>query len=222
MIIDFWLVEKYRREAFAINWPIITSSGDPKEEARNISAPQVQLYFSQLPNHQAKILDVGAGEQNLKDAIKQRNIDAQYYSMDTSTNSGQLYNYQNIESISGTYDLIVMQEVIEHLDLETGLQYLKKAYDMLNPNGFLVVTVPNMFRPVQFFTGFSHITHYPLPDLYGILRAIGFKGEAILRRIEIKPRGLSFKDKIMISLRKIIYKIMGFDYAHGVMCMIGK
>jgi len=224
MQIDFWIVEKYRREASNMPKPVLISTGSPQQEAMNIHTEQLSLYFSRLPPppQKARILDIGAGEKQLLEALKVRGIDTDYRSMDISTASEVVYDFYDIESVTGEYDLIIMQEVIEHLNLETGLKYLRKAYDLLSPDGFIVVTVPNMLRPVQFFIDFSHITHYPLTDLYGILRSIGFSGEAILRRVEIKPAGMSVKRRIIYSMRKLLYRLMGFDWAHGVLCMIGK
>ena len=222
MQVDFWTIEKFRVEAFKIPWPTLISSGDPLYEAQNPEAEQIKLYFSKLSEKSPKILDIGAGQKCLERALKIRHIDTDYHSMDVTNASGEKYDFRDIECIVGQYDLIVMQEVIEHLPLETGLRYLRKAYELLSPNGFLVVTVPNMFRPVQFFVDFSHITHYPLPDLYAILRSIGFKGEATLRRVEIRPAGLSIKQRVILQARKLLYRLMGFDWAHGVLCMIGK
>jgi len=222
--IDFWIVENYRREASNMPKPVLVSTGSPQQEAMNIHAEQLNLYFSRLPPPPAKarILDIGSGEKSILRSLKIRGIDADYKSMDVSSASGVVYDFYDIASITGQYDLIIMQEVIEHLDLETGLNYLRKAYELLSLDGFLVVTVPNMSRPVQFFIDFSHITHYPVTDLYGILRSIGFSGEAILRMVEIKPAGMSVKMRIIYSMRKLLYRLMGFDWAHGVLCMIGK
>ena len=222
MQIDFWTIEKFRLEAFKFSWPVLISSGNPRHEAENPEAEQITLYFSKLSGEKPRILDIGAGEMYLKKALETRHIDADYRSMDISKSSGKKYDFDSIESIVGQYDLIIMQEVLEHLPLETGLDYLRKAYELLSPQGYLVVTVPNVSRPVQFFIDFSHITHYPLPDLYAILRATGFKGEAIFRRIEIRPSGLSIKNRCILQIRKFLYKLMGFDWAHGVLCMVAK
>lgn len=222
MPIDFWKIQKYRLEAFKMPWPVLLSSGNPSYEAQNLEAEQINLYFSKLPKKNAKILDIGAGEMYIKEALKIRHIEADYRSMDVSSESGKKYDFYDIAGIDGEYDLIIMQEVLEHLSLDTGLSYLRKAYELLSSQGFLVVTVPNIYRPVQFFIDFSHITHYPLPDLYAILRSIGFNGEAVLRRVEIRPLGLSTKHRIILQMRKLLYRLMGFAYAHGVLCMIGK
>ena len=222
MQVDFWSIEKLRFEAFKIPWKTLISSRKPSQEAQNPEAEQIGLYFSKLPQRKTRILDIGAGEMYLKKALENRHINADYYSMDVSEASGEKYDFCDIESIVGQYDLIVMQEVIEHLPLDTGLRYLRKAYELLSPQGFLVVTVSNVFRPVQFLVDFSHTTHYPLPDLYAILRSIGFQGEAILRRVEIRPVGLSIKQRVVLRVRKLLYRLMGFDWAHGVLCMIGK
>jgi hypothetical protein len=222
MLIDFWLVEKFRKEAFRIPWPTLVSSGDPKREAEDRDAPQPALYFSKLPRTGGRVLDIGAGEMHLKRALEVRGFAAEYRAMDTSAHSGVVYDYRDIGDVVGEYDLIVLQEVMEHLPLDVGLGVLRRVYELLAPTGFIVVTVPNMYRPVQFFTGFSHITHYPLPDLYGLLRSLGFKGEAILRRVEIRPPGLSLAQRALLHTRKGLYRLLGFDWAHGVLCMVGK
>jgi len=224
MNIDFWVIEKYRKEADKMKCPVLISTGDPEREAKDINSKQIELYFSHLQNYKkrAKVLDIGAGEMWLKEALKIRNIEADYYGLDISTESGKKYDFYDIDSVTGEYDLVIMQEVIEHLNLDKGLYYLKKAYEILSSEGFIAVTIPNILNPIQFFKDFSHVTYYPITDLYAILRSIGFQGVAILRRIEIKPYDLSYKKLLIYKLRKILFRIMGFDFPHGVMCMIGK
>lgn len=84
MQIDFWMVEKYRQEASVMPKPVLISTGSPRQEAINIHAEQLNLYFSRLPLKRARILDIGAGEKWILEALKIRGIDADYKSMDVN------------------------------------------------------------------------------------------------------------------------------------------
>ena len=47
------------------------------------------------------------------------------------------------DRIEGKYDIVVSSEVIEHLSFEDQQIYVKKAYDLLNWGGNLILTTPN-------------------------------------------------------------------------------
>ncbi|MCS6934632.1 MAG: methyltransferase domain-containing protein [Chitinophagales bacterium] len=44
----------------------------------------------------------------------------------------------------GTFDLIRMQHVFEHFTPEDGIKVLRHCYDLLNPGGYLLITVPDL------------------------------------------------------------------------------
>jgi 2-polyprenyl-3-methyl-5-hydroxy-6-metoxy-1,4-benzoquinol methylase len=50
------------------------------------------------------------------------------------------------DHIEGQYDVVVSSEVIEHFEAQYQPIYLKKIYDLLEPNGYLILTTPN--KPV--------------------------------------------------------------------------
>jgi SAM-dependent methyltransferase len=217
----YWKIKSYGNEV-PEKIPVLISSGDPFYEATDHSAPQLILYFKNL-GEGSKILDVGAGNKHIEIALRNRDIKAKYFSMDTAKRDGLNYDFENLETINEKFDLIIMQEVLEHLPLETGYQYLKKSYDLLNESGFLVVTIPNTRKPVWFRdSDFTHIQSYPVSDLYGLLRVVGFSGRAEFRRIEIRNRKMNPKQKMILVLRKFLFRVMGFDYAHGILIKIQK
>ena len=47
------------------------------------------------------------------------------------------------DEIEGKYDIVVSSEVIEHLSVEDQRIYVKKAHDLLNEDGCLILTTPN-------------------------------------------------------------------------------
>jgi len=121
------------------------------------------------------------------------------------------------------FDLIIMQGVLEALPLEKGLHYLEKSRDILKDSGYLVISISNTKNPNEFLNSdFAKVQHYPIVDLYGILRYLGFSEEVILRRIYTWPKELSFKRKILNIIKIILYKLMGFDFANDVLIMIKK
>jgi len=47
------------------------------------------------------------------------------------------------DKIQGNYDVVVSSEVIEHLAPEHQQIYIKKVYELLDENGYLILTTPN-------------------------------------------------------------------------------
>jgi len=47
------------------------------------------------------------------------------------------------DTIEGQFDIVVSSEVIEHMEPEFQPIYVKKCYDLLEPDGYLVLTTPN-------------------------------------------------------------------------------
>ncbi|MBT3359501.1 MAG: class I SAM-dependent methyltransferase [Rhodospirillales bacterium] len=73
-----------------------------------------------------------------------------------------------LDSISGkqTFDLIVMQDVLEHLPLEKTLSMFRAFYSALAPSGRVLIRTPNLSSPWGarlFYGGFDHVTPYS-PD----------------------------------------------------------
>lgn len=143
--------------------------------------------------------------------------------MDTASHVGLNYNFDHIDRITGNYDLIIMQEVIEHLPLATGYHYMKKAFHLLKPQGWFVVSTPNIRRPVRFHSAdFSHVQHYPLKDLYGILRVIGFSSKVIFRLIEIRPQKENLSIILRREIQRLLFRLLDFSTAHSILIKIQK
>ncbi len=217
----YWLIKNYGNDIKGAV-PVILSSGDPRFEAENPKSEQLRLYFSELRKG-ARVLDIGAGDKQIGRALEIRGIGAEYLSQDSAHRGDVKYDFGSIDEISGSYDLVIMQEVIEHMPLEMGYRYLKKAYSLLNPAGHLVVTTPSTRRPLQFHhADFTHVQHYPLRDLYGLLRVIGFSGPAVVRMIEIAPPSRSLGQIVRSHVQKLLFKLLDFGYPHAILIKIGK
>src|SRR3990172_6992661 len=89
-----------------------------------------------------RILDVGASGRILREKIGRQFPSAIYKSMDIDI-SGQ-HDYYSLDAISGPFDLIILSEVIEHLEFNNGLIMLRRLWDLLNDSGRIIVSTPNL------------------------------------------------------------------------------
>lgn len=93
----------------------------------------------------------------------------------------------------GTFDVVLMVEVLEHLDEPAS--YLRRARELLRPGGLLFVTTPN-FRGIsgRLLDGRwrviadEHLTYYDRTSLARFLKACGFVGVRVVTSgIDIGP-----------------------------------
>ena len=66
-------------------------------------------------------------------------------------------NYQG-----GAVDVIIMSHVLEHFPKDNIIPTLKKAYNILNPNGKLIVSVPNAQSNTGSYWAYEDFTHSTL------------------------------------------------------------
>lgn len=172
------------------------------------------------------VLDVGSGLFPVNDALTQLGYNITLYNTidpDPSVNA----DYKDLLSVDSKYDCIFILEVIEHLPLETVLKYLTHVYYLLNDGGYLVITTPNPGHPNYFWSvDVTHIRPYPIHDLIGIIKQVGFKNN-----IEVYKQFINIKSKSVIKyilnlfrvpFAKVLYRIMGLDYAHAIILIAQK
>jgi SAM-dependent methyltransferase len=121
------------------------------------------------------VLEVGAGERKFLP-----DFSGAYFTMDVDRSTKQ--DFYSIDEIKGSFDGIVMREVVEHIPRETFYSYLEKFYACLNPGGVLVLSTPNPMS-VQFWTDYTHISPWPIHDMCSILESYGFENISIYRVI---------------------------------------
>jgi len=119
-----------------------------------------------------RILDVGAGAHKpLKKLVAP--VTDSYFALDTDPDGE--FDYRSFEEIpSGVeFDLVVANQVFEHLSLEHAFQMARSAFGRLTRGGHIFATVPNAAHPVR-QRDCTHITAWPVNDLYSLLRSAGF------------------------------------------------
>lgn len=93
----------------------------------------------------ASVLDVGAHNKDLVQRVSKRYSDVICKTMDLDREME--HDYYSLDEVDREFDLIVLAEVIEHLELGDGIDLLKKLRHLLLPGGRIVVSTPNTFHP---------------------------------------------------------------------------
>ena len=157
--------------------------------------PLVKKRSHLLKNHLKNgmtVLDVGAGMKGMKDEIAGLGINVTYKSMDIDR--GNEHDFYDVADINEKFDAIIMFEVIEHLDLEGGLQFLKALSEKVKKNGIIIISTPNIFNPSRYMRDSTHRTFYGYDELCGLLNLAdsGSRTSTGLQRRDppLHPQGL--------------------------------
>ena len=156
------------------------------------------------------VLDVGAGMKGMKDEIAGLGINVTYKSMDIDRSNE--HDFYNVNDIHEKFDAVIMFEVIEHLDLEDGLQLLKGLSEKVKEKGIIIISTPNIFNPARYMRDSTHRTFYGYDELCGLLNLAGFRIKDVFR---------SFNDAIHRYILKVyllgwLFRVLSIDYALSV------
>lgn len=75
------------------------------------------------------------------------------------------------------YDFVITQEVIEHIQREEVFDFLKNACNLVEDNGCLVLTFPNICNPALYFEHVDHVTSASYGWIAGMIEILGMKVE---------------------------------------------
>jgi SAM-dependent methyltransferase len=163
-----------------------------------------------------KILDIGASDRNLEGRLKRHYPNLIYKSMDVDRE--QSHDFYSLDEIQESFDVVFLFEVIEHLGLEEGVQLLKRAYDLLNEGGRLILTTPNVFNPSRFWRDATHKVAYCYDELGGLLLAQGFQIKAMYRTYSDAFHRYLFRLYVMAPL----HRYLGIDFAKSILVVAEK
>jgi SAM-dependent methyltransferase len=153
-----------------------------------------EILETNLPAAKRRILDIGSGPgffllngQKRGWQVKgiEPSIEAAEYSRGLGLDVENIFFSEETTPTLGTFDVINMGEVLEHIPAPAEL--LKLARQTLNPNGLICIIVPNDFNPFQLtlarHLGFSpwwvapphHINYFDFKTLAVLLERCGFE-----------------------------------------------
>lgn len=138
----------------------------------------IQLIKKEIKNN-SSILDIGAGNKNFKNLLKNKKI-VSYKSMDID--KSHKHDFYSIKTVKGSFDIALMLDVIEHIDIPTFYEYLKKINKVLKNNSTVIIRFPNVFAlgSYQNFDS-THKQLWPYFDVCSILKKHNFKNIRIYR-----------------------------------------
>jgi SAM-dependent methyltransferase len=163
-----------------------------------------------------KVIDIGASSRDLGGRLKRHYPNLVYKSMDIDQE--QFHDFYSLEEIQESFDVVFLFEVIEHLDLGEGVDLLKRAYDLLNEGGRLILTTPNVFNPSRFWRDATHKVAYCYDELGGLLLAQGYQIKAMYRTYSDAVHRYLFRRYVMASL----HRYLGIDFAKSILIVAEK
>jgi len=163
-----------------------------------------------------RVLEIGASNRNLDERLKRHLPKLIYKSMDVDRE--QFHDFYSLEEIQGSFDVVLLFEVIEHLDLEEGVQLLRKIYELLEEGGRFILTTPNVFNPSRFWRDATHKVAYCYDELGGLLLAQGFQIQAMYRTYNDALHRYLFRLYVMAP----VHRYLGIDFAKSILIVAEK
>jgi SAM-dependent methyltransferase len=162
------------------------------------------------------ILDVGASDRRMQKRATDIYPDIRYKSMDIDRSVA--HDYYSLAEIKEHFDLIILFEVIEHLELEPGVELLSRLNELLVDGGKLIISTPNIFHPNRFWTTATHKTAYGYEELGGIVLSQGFEVLGIYRTFNAS----FLKYLLRLTLFYPLHRILNVDFAKSIVVLATK
>jgi len=163
----------------------------------------------------SKILDVGSHDRSLADKITSRVSSITYKSMDIDRTLP--HDYYAIEEIKETFDMVILSEVIEHLEFNQGISLLQKLINLLNDDGKIIISTPNIHHPNRYLDS-GHKTPYRYDEIGALLNLMGLKVSNIYRIFNDS----FLKRLVRIYLMAPIHSYFDVDFARSIVVVAVK
>ncbi len=126
----------------------------------------------------SRILDVGSGNRQIGDKLKTVYPGIIYRSMDIDRD--RFHDYYSLDDVKEKFDIVLLFEVIEHLEFDEAVKMLERIKHLLIPGGRLILTTPNVYHPNRYWE-YSHKVSYRYDELGALLLGLGYTVERIYR-----------------------------------------
>jgi len=154
------------------------------------------------------VLDVGAGSGEWRAILPRIGVDAAYASCDVETRHH--HDHSDFLALDTCFDAVLMLDLLEHLDAETGLRFLAQAARLTAPTGALVLSTPNPGHPTSYqASDFTHVRPWPAADLYGACRVCGFADVRVHRIQHV----VSPVRRALVPVQQALARVLGVDPA---------
>ena len=158
----------------------------------------------------ARVLEIGASRSNrYLPGIKEAYQDVVYKSMDVDRSTEQ--DFYSLDEITGEYDLVMMFEVLEHLDLAAISEVLGKSYEVTADGGTIIASTPNLFHPHRFWDS-THKTPLRYEELGALMMIAGYQDIKVYRK-HTEP---FVKKMIRYTVGMPLHRMLDVDFAKTI------
>lgn len=154
------------------------------------------------------VLDVGAGDRAWEGLLARMGVGAAYRSCDTETTHA--HEERDFLASGDEVDAILMLDLLEHLDADTGVAFVEHAARRLAPGGVLVLSTPNPAHPTSYqASDFTHVRPWPAADLRGLCLAVGLTDVGVHRIQHVVSRAHAAR----VPVQRLLARLLGVDPA---------
>ena len=162
------------------------------------------------------ILEIGAYDRELGSRIKKYRPRTLYKSLDIDPSYP--HDYTSLEEVKEEFDLVLLFEVIEHLDWESGREMVARIFDILKPRGRVILTTPNIYTPGQYWKDVSHRTPYHYEELGGLFLSQRFESVDLFRLFNAPF--VHYVTRVYLFYP--VFRFLGIDFTKSILLMAKK
>lgn len=162
------------------------------------------------------VLDIGAYNRELGSRIQKCYPAILYKSLDIDPSYP--HDYTSLEQVKEEFDVVLLFDVIEHLDWEGGREMVAKIFEILKPGGRVILTTPNIYAPGQYWKDVSHCTPYHYEELGALFLSQGFKSIEIFRLFNAPFLRYVMK----VYLFSFFFRFFTLDFARSILLVARK
>lgn len=168
-----------------------------------------------------RVLEIGPGKGELIYLLNQKGIS----NIDIIDNDSAILSYckktfnirksvlaKNLDiskSLSGSYDLIVLTQVFEHIPKSSYMNWIHGLYSALNGGGHIIITVPNGANPLVGTERYGDLQHENVFTVFSFKELMTFAGlkdsKYVIQGFEIPPKNII--NIVRIILQKVLHYI---------------
>jgi SAM-dependent methyltransferase len=162
------------------------------------------------------VLEIGAHDRELGSRIKKYYPRILYKSLDIDPS--YQHDYTSLDEVKEEFDMVLLFEVIEHLDWESGREMVARIVDILRPGGRVILTTPNIYTPGQYWKDVSHRTPYHHEELGGLFLSQRFESIEIFRLFNAPL----LKYVMKVYLFSPVFHFLGIDFTKSILLVARK
>jgi len=199
----------------------VSSWGQEESELADIQNKFLQYY-----PERGEVIDLGSGRGVFLELLEKSGRKAVGVEMDKTmlevskkrghdVKSGEAVSY--LRSQKAKYDGIMASHIIEHMDIDKGVEFIKLIKSHLKPGGVAIIITPrpgSLWATENFWLDTTHVRPYP----YALMKQLLSPLEELAGGLEPDSyalKNIGLKGRIVSRFRKIIIGNELFDFAYG-------